>query len=614
MDQPAASLATGLAHHRNGAFAAAAACYRAVLAGAPAHADARHLLGLALHQDGASAAALPHLEAACTLRPEVAHFLANTGIACLAAGMPARAEAWLHKAIAAAPQDAGARHDLGLALLRQDRPAEAEIAFRQCLSRQPDAIDAQINLGAALVQQGRSAMAEEGLRTTVQRAPQNSAALCGLAAALTARGPSAEAEALLRKALALKPDDADIMTRLGMVLRDAGKFDAAEHLLREAARRQPGTPDPLSNLGNALAAAGQLVAAEASLRTALNIAPGHADAAYTLGTTLLLGGRWVEGWAGFERRWQRRGFSDPAPTNRPRWTGGATGDHLLLLYGEQGLGDSIQMARFVPLIAARHRVALAVPAALMRLFSTLPGIERIATEPGEHDLACPLMSLPHVLGIATEAQLATPPYLHANPQAVAAWQTRLATRPGLKAGIAWAGNPDYAADFRRSIPPDDLAALAGVAGVTFVSLQKSARPPATLEAHDWTADLTDLADTAALIAALDLVITVDTAVTHLAGALGKPVWLLNRFDPCWRWMLGRDDSPWYPSLRQFRQPSPGDWHSVLAAVRRALAQRVTVWASSSARSTATPSPGPSGTWIIPPPARSTSGQMSSTSA
>ncbi len=613
MDQ-AASLEAGLAHHQKGAFAAAAACYRAVLAGVPDQADALHLLGLALHQDGASADALPYLEAACKLRPAIAHFLANTGIACLAAGGPARAEDWLRKAIAADPQDAGARHDLGLALLRQDRPAEAETAFRQCLSLQPDAIDARINLGAALVLQGRSAMAEDGLRTVLRREPKNIAALCGLAAALCARGPSAEADELLRAALALRPGDVDIMTRLGILRRDAGKLDDGEHLLRQAAIRQPGMPDPLCNLGNVLAAAGHLDAAEASLRAALTIAPDHADAAYSLGTTLLLGGHWAEGWAGFERRWQRRGFADPAPTIRTRWIGGTTGNQVLLLYGEQGLGDSIQMARFIPFIAGRHRVTLAVPAPLIRLFSAIPNVERIATEPGEHDLACPLMSLPHVLGVATERHLPTTPYLLADPQAMAVWHARLASLPGLKIGIAWAGNPDYAADFRRSIPAADLTTLAGVSGVNFVSLQKAAPPPVALEAQNWTAELTDLADTAALVGALDLVITVDTAVAHLAGALGKPVWLLNRFDPCWRWMLGRDDSPWYPSLRQFRQPNPGDWGSVLAAVRRALVQRVTVCASSRARSTSTPSPGPSGTWITPPPARSTSGQMSSTSA
>jgi hypothetical protein len=197
-----------------------------------------------------------------------------------------------------------------------------------------------------------------------------------------------------------------------------------------------------------------------------------------------------------------------------------------------------------------------------------------AGEPGPpFDVQCPLPSLPWALGL-TLAGIPGAPYLAPDAAGVAAWRERLSFLSGARVGLCWAGNPGYAADSRRSLAPERLSALAGLPGVAFVSLQPGAVAPPGLLLHDWTADLHDLADTAALLACLDLVVTVDTAVAHLAGALGRPVWLLNRFDTCWRWLLARDDSPWYPTLRIFRQDRPGDWDGVLARVRAELADYV----------------------------------------
>ena len=486
--------------------------------------------------------------------------------------------------------------------------------MRRCLALLPDGVDARVNLGAALVAQGRHGAAEHVLRAALALQPDCIAALCGLAAAL---GPSQGAVECLRRAMQLRPNDPDLMTRLGTLFRDLGELATAEAMLRAVAQRRPGDADALSNHGNVLAALGRTGAALNCFDAALALAPGHADAAYMRGTTLLLDGRLEAGWAGFERRWERRGFTPPASYPAPRWRGAADRDAVVLLHAEQGLGDTIQMARFVPRIAARQKVVLAVPKALVRLLRGIaPGLTVVGQgdDLPHFDVQCPLMSLPHALGIGLADLPGEVPYLGAAPRAIAAWRTRMAPLPGLRVGLAWAGNPAYAADNRRSLPDAALATLADAPGISFVSLQKGAAVPAPLAAADWTAELADMADTAALIAALDLVISADTAVAHLAGALGKPVWLLNRYDPCWRWLLGRDDSPWYPSLRQFRQPSPGDWHSVLAAVRAALLQRSTACAATIAGSTTTPSPGPSGTWITPPPASNTSGQMSSTSA
>jgi glycosyl transferase family 9 (putative heptosyltransferase) len=219
----------------------------------------------------------------------------------------------------------------------------------------------------------------------------------------------------------------------------------------------------------------------------------------------------------------------------------------------------------------------------VRLLSGLKGAERVIAHGDPlpaFDCYCPMMSLPRILGTTLAAIPADVPYLSADRTRIASWRNRLAGLSGLRIGLAWAGNPNLDDDRQRSIPLDRLAELAGVAGVAFVSLQKGETAMQTgslrsgMVVHDWTDELDDFAETAALIENLDLVISVDTSTVHLAGALGKPVWLLNRFDTCWRWLLDRNDSPWYPTLRQFRQPQRDDWSSVIKNVRAALERRV----------------------------------------
>jgi hypothetical protein len=322
-----------------------------------------------------------------------------------------------------------------------------------------------------------------------------------------------------------------------------------------------------------LLAAGRMVEAEAAALTSVRLAPEHADARYTLGTIQLLRGQLPAGFAGLEWRWRRRGFTCPRAFDRPHWDGGALAGRTLLLHAEQGLGDAIQMLRFVPRVAAGGRVLLEVPPALRRLAGRFAGVAEVFTAGAPvppFDLHCPLPSLPWALGL-TLADIPGAPYLAPDAADVTAWRRRLDGVSGRRVGLCWAGNPSYAADARRSLAPERLSVLADLPGIAFISLQPGAAVPPGLALHDWTADLHDLADTAALLACLDLVVTVDTAVAHLAGALGRPVWLLNRFDTCWRWLLDRDDSPWYPTLRLFRQDRPGDWDGVLGRMRAELA-------------------------------------------
>ena len=304
---------------------------------------------------------------------------------------------------------------------------------------------------------------------------------------------------------------------------------------------------------------------------------------------LLLAGRFEEGWKEYEWRLKEQHMS--RNFSAPLWSGEATGDRVILLHAEQGLGDTLQFCRYVPLIASGARTVLEVQAPLVRLLSRLRGIIEIVAR-GERlpsfDVHCPLMSLPRALGTTLDTIPAATPYLAADPGR-AADLAQAARRPPWPArvGLVWAGGqrldwPQLAAtDRRRSIALDSMAPLAQASGVSFISLQKgepaaqAANPPCGMALHDFTADLYDFADTAALIDGLDLVISVDTAVAHLAGALGKPVWLLNRFDTDWRWLLDRYDSPWYPLLRQFRQPSPGDWNSVIRSAGDALQRLAT---------------------------------------
>ena len=390
-----------------------------------------------------------------------------------------------------------------------------------------------------------------------------------------------EAETSLREALRLKPDFASAHTELGFVLDYLGRFEEAEASVRAALRLQPENALAHYRLGNILYRLGRATEAQGSYRTALRLRPESPEWCWALGLALLLAGQLEEGWN--EWCWQPERMIPPFSV--PFWNGEAIGDRVILLLANQGHGDTLQFCRYVPQIAAgAKRTVLAVQPSLVRLLSRLPDVSEVITQdarPSSVDLCCLLMSLPHVVGTTLETIPAATPYLTADPADVAHWRERLAGLAGLRVGLCWAGDrgrsPGMIAwNRRRSITLDTLAPLGKVSGVQFVSLQKgppaaeAARPPHGMKLHDFTSDLHDFADTAALIDCLDLVISVDTSVVHLAGALGKPVWLLNRFDTDWRWLQNRDDSPWYPSLRQFRQPTPGDWQSVISRARDAL--------------------------------------------
>jgi Flp pilus assembly protein TadD len=500
------------------------------------------------------------------------------------AGRLLQAQAAYRQILTIDPANAEAHYNLGAALRALGRPAEAEASYREALRLRPNYPEAHSNLGAALRALGRPAEAQASYREALRLRPNSPEVHSNLGNALRELGRPAAAEASYREALRLRPNYPEAHSNLGSALCDLGRPAEAEASYREALRLRPNYPEAHSNLGNALCDLGQLAEAEASYREALRLRPNSPETHINLGMALLRAGRFEEGWK--EHEWRMKASSNiPRDFSSPLWRGEAIGDRTILLHAEQGLGDTLQFCRYAPLMDCGAGIILEVQAPLVRLLSRLPGVTQIVAR-GDRlppfDLHCPLMSLPYAFGTTLDTIPAAMPYLSANAVLAANWQQRIVGLDGLRIGLVWAGGerldfPALAAvDRRRSIALKALAPLGEVSGVSFVSLQKdgpaaqAADPPHGLMLHDFTSELHDFEDTAALIVNLDLVISVDTSVAHLAGALGKPVWLLNRFDTDWRWLLNRDDSPWYPTLRQFRQPSPGDWNTAICAARDAL--------------------------------------------
>ena len=536
--------------HQAGRLQQAEAIYQQILAVEPTHADAQHLLGVIANQTDRNELAVDYIRRALRVREDPVYF-SNLGIVLRDLGRLTEAEASCREALRLQPDYTEAHVNLGNALLDLGRPVEAEASYREALRLRPNYPEAHNNLGNALLDLGRAA----------------------------------EARASYREALYLRPDYPEAHNNLGNALLDLGRPAEAEASYREALRLRPNYPEAYNNLGNALRDLGRPVEAEASYREALRLRPNYPDAHNNLGHALLLVGRFEEGWKECEWRWKTKDMSGGVRNfSAPLWNGELIGDRVILLHAEQDLGDTLQLCRYVPLIASSAGVILEVQPPLVRLLSRLPGITKIVARGDSlpsFDLHCPLLSLPRAFDTTLDTIPNMTPYLSADPELAARWRKRLASVDGLRVGLVWAGGqrpdpPLAAVDRRRSITLDMMASFDEIPGVSFFSLQKdapsagSAHPPPGRALHDFTADLYDFADTAALVANLDLVISIDTAVAHLAGALGKPVWLLNRFDTDWRWLLARDDSPWYPTLRQFRQSAPGDWNNVIGRVAAAL--------------------------------------------
>jgi Flp pilus assembly protein TadD len=446
--------------------------------------------------------------------------------------------------------------------------AEAAVAgYRRVLADVPAEGRALHLLGLLAAQRNGLDEAATMLERARRADPVNPAIRAHLAGVALRRGAPDAALFHLKAALTVHPQQADAVEYLGAACHAlAGYREAVVWSLRAHALR-PERAEPLSNLGTALRDARSFAAADTCFSAAIERDPNATAARLGLAVSRLVQGDLAGGFAAFEARWKR------LPT--PQWKGEPLNGRRLLIHGEQGYGDAIQFLRYVPLTARMGgRVTLEVHPALVRLFANIAeGVAVVARGDAipPHDVQCPMMSLAHAFGTTLTGIPANVPYLRPDPAEAVAWASRLGDDGRPRVGLVWAGNPEHANDRNRSLPVAALAPLLAVPDIRFFSLQAGdARrdlPPGVTDAIN---GVRDFADSAALMANLDLVISVDTAPLHLAGALGRPAWGLIAFAPDWRWLIDRDDSPWYPTLTLFRQSEPGDWRPAMDAATARL--------------------------------------------
>jgi tetratricopeptide (TPR) repeat protein len=556
-----------------GRSAEAAQCYRRAIALQPDLPEAHYNLANMLVAGGEPAAAIASFQEAIRLRPDYPEAHNNLGLALAEQDDTDAAAAAYVAALAGRPNYAEALTNLGHVLRRVQRWDDAVTCYRRVAALRSDHAEAHNNLGNALHDLGHLEAAAASCRRAIALDPAYARAHYNLGIILAEQERPHEAVGSFLAALAAQPAYPEALNNLAIAYRNLGQWEDAVACLRRALALRPDFADAANNLGTALRDLGRLAEAEASFRRAIALQPDGAEAHMNLSMALLAQGKHAEGWQEIEWRWQALSFKGShRDFAQPQWRGEPAAGRTLLLHSEQGFGDTLQFCRFATLAAARGlRVILQVQPSLVRLLQGLAGVAQVIAQGDPlppFDLHCPTLSMPLALGTTLETVPAFDAYLHAEPAAAAAWQQRLdALAAGrLRVGLVWGGTPALAVDSRRSLDPGRLTRLFDVPDVLFCSLQKGRPVPPDAPLFDPMAGVADFADTAAIVANLDVVISVDTAVAHLAAALGRPVWLLDRFDPCWRWMLGRTDTPWYPSMRIYRQPRSGDWDAVIAAV------------------------------------------------
>jgi len=608
--------AEGLALHQAGRLGDAEEIYNKILARQPDHFDSLHLLGVIFSQRGNHAEAVRQIDFALKTNPNDCLALNNRGVALKELKRFEEALASYDRALTVRPDFAEALSNRGVALYELKRFEEALASYDRALTLRPDYAEALSNRGNALKELKRfedalasydraltlrpdyaETLCNRGLTLLELKRFEEALASCDRALMLRPDYPEAlsnrgnalrqlkrfeEALASYDRALALRPDYAGALSNRGLILHELERFEEALASCDRALSVRPDHVEALLNRGNALSELRRFGEALASYDRALTLRPDYAEAHLNEALTRLLVGEFEDGWEKHEWRWEtkqhrsaRRGFTQPL------WTGRENiADKAVLLHAEQGLGDTIQFCRYVPLVAARAaRVILEVQRPLHELMSTLCGATQIVSRGDplpDFDMHCPLLSLPLAFGTRFESIPSMTPYLHTPTHTLRHWTTRLGSPDRPRVGICWAGRPNFKGDLSRSIGVSPMLPLLANTDVQFFGLQKDVRAGDTeiLRHNPQITHLGDeietFSDTAAIISSMDLVISSDTSVVHLAGALGKPIWILLQYVPDWRWLLDREDSPWYPTARLFRQDETRDWDSVIARVRAAL--------------------------------------------
>jgi tetratricopeptide (TPR) repeat protein len=581
VDTPAALYESGMRHLRAEQYLDAQLCCQQALEADPDHADTLHLMGLLSFHAAQYDLAVEWFSRANgqEAKPQ---YLASLGTALQNLGRFEEALEVFDKAVQLKPDVGVLWKFRGNALVKLDRRDQAILSYQQVLKLDPRDRDAAYNSGALLLQLGRLEEALSCFNLCDQLRPDNAPTLQKRAFALNGLERFEEALADNQRAHALDPANADISNSAGTVLQSLGRNEEALSWFDRSLKHRPNHVETLNNKAFSLIELRRFDDAFAVYGQSKVIDPGHAATDWNVALLQMMTGNFEAGWAGREIRWKKL-LPGAAPSlSKPIWLGDEPiAGKTVLLHSDEGLGDAIQFARYVPMVAARGaRVVLAIEDAVCPLLSGLPGVsECVPKSAGKlpaFDLHCPLSSLP--LAFATRLNSIPAERSYLPPPAadrVRGWEDRLGPHDRFRVGLVWSGNPKHNNDRNRSIPLRMLTRILDV-DATFVSLQKDRRPDdrATLlerpEMVDLTAHLTDFAETAALISCLDLVISADTSVAHLAGALGRPTWILLPFTPDYRWLLDRDDSPWYPTVRLFRQSATREYGSVLDSVRTEL--------------------------------------------
>jgi tetratricopeptide (TPR) repeat protein len=558
---------------------------RKVLAIAPERANAHNLLGMALQRVGRRQEALASFDRAVALAPELGDAHGNRGNILVELGRTAEALTSFERAVALKPNSIDDWCNHGAALADLGRHEDAIASYERAITLDPDLPGVHYNRAKSLVILDRTEDAVAGFDRALAIAPDFVEAHSDRALVLKELGRFDEALAGLDRAVGLRPDFAEGITNRGHILGEIGRSDAAETDYARALSINPWLGPAHLGRAHLMLEQGRLAEARATMERARALDPQSPEPPNSLGLVLLLTGDWEEGFRNYEYRGKK-----PKPAYRslpyPRWNGEPLPGGRLILLAEQGLGDAIQFSRFGPLLVARGFDVSILPfTALVPLFADLDGVKLvISTADLEHDPRpirwIPMMSIPGALGLTPATVPANVPYLRAEPARVAAWADRLGS-DGFKIGIAWhtAVTRDWFGK-KRSFPLVQLAPLAAIPGVRLISLQKGAGLEEIAQVpfasrietlgEDFDAGPSAFLDTAAVMMSLDLIVCCDTSVGHLAGALARPVFVALPFVADWRWLRDRDDSPWYPTMRLFRQTKPGEWGRVLERVAQAV--------------------------------------------
>lgn len=606
-------LSAAMAHHQAGSLAEAEALYQRVLAAMPNQPDALHLLGVLWHQTNRSAQGLELIDRSVSIAPNFAS-LNNLGDVLRSAGRVRDAIVCFNRSIQMKSDAADPYSNMALALLDLGQMKEAEkyltrasqlapnrvdLLLRLCLVRHtlgdphgavlagqraaelaPQASESWSNLGLALASANKFDQAFQALNRALELTPQRAEVHHNLGYAYSRAGKIAEAEAAYKKALEINPSFVGAQRNLAALYDESNNIPASIEALNRSLEMWPQDLEGWTNLSSLLRRSKDYEGAVRAADRALQINPSHPNGHGNRGLAMLSTGEYEKGFADYEWRWQCDDFSTPKRDfTQPMWDGSDPKGRKIFVHSEQGYGDILQFSRYIPMLEARGAtVYFEVLLQLRTLMQSLKGNIKIVlggTKAPDFDLHVPLLSLPRIFKTTFQSIPAQVPYLSVDPVKLDQWKQKISTIDGRKkVGLIWAGN--VKPDASRTCPLAQLAPLGSVDGVTFVSLQKregphsNDTPPAGFRMVDVAGDLKDFGDTAAAMLNLDLVLTIDTAASHLAGAIGKNAWVMLPWAADWRWLDNRSDSPWYPTLRLFRQPTRGDWPAVAAQLEQAL--------------------------------------------